>query len=51
MHNLKAENYVLFGKQNLRLSPKDSLSALQDCSIEVRQKSEYIGVLQQKPGG
>ena len=37
MHNLKVENYALFGGLAEDLSPGYSLSALRDCSEEVRE--------------
>ena len=51
IHNLKTENYVLFSRQS-RAWAQDAAfqTALRDCSEEVREKPEYIGVLQQRPG-
>ena len=49
MHNLKVENYGLFGEISGDLTWKTaSQIALRDCSKEVREEPGYI-VLQQKP--
>ena len=45
MHNLQVENYVLLNGLTEDLSPGYSLSALRDCSKEVREEPGYIGVL------
>ena len=47
MHNLKVENYVLFGGPSEDFKPR---IALQDCSEEVRGEAGTIGVLQQRQG-
>ena len=44
MHKLKVENYILFGELSKNLSQGYSLSALRDCSEEIRKKSGYIEV-------
>ena len=45
MHNLKVENYVVFGGHTEDLSLGDRLSdALRNCSEEVREEPGYIGV-------
>ena len=43
MHNLKAENDVLFGGLTEDYSLGDSLSALRNCSKEIREGPGYIG--------
>ena len=50
VHNLKVENYVLFGWLSEDLSPGGSLSkmALKDCSREVREEPGYTGVFATK---
>ena len=46
MHNLKVENYVLFGRFSEDLSQKTaSKIGWRDSSKEVREEPEYIGVL------
>ena len=57
MHDLKVENCVLFGGITEDLSAGHSLSALRDCSEEVREEPGCIGVFckqtkkqPQKPG-
>ena len=50
MHNLKVENYFLFGELSENLSPEDSLSALRDCSKHKRG-ARVFGVFATKPGG
>lgn len=45
-HNQELENYILFSRHIEDLSPRDRLSALKDCSEEVREEAGYIGVLQ-----
>ena len=52
MHNLKSENYILFGRTCWGFQAWDTASQiiLTDCSEEVRKEPGYIGVLQQKPG-
>ena len=51
-HNLKAENYVLFGGQNRRLNPGTqplrSQIALKYCSQETREEPGYTGVFATK---
>ena len=44
MHNLKVENYFLFGELSENLSPEDSLSALKDSSKGVSEQPGYIGI-------
>ena len=50
MHNLKVENYVLFGGQNCECKPwgTDSQISARDCSKEVREELGYRGVLSEK---
>ena len=44
MHNLKVENYVLFGRHTEDLSPgAASQIALRDLSKEVKEEPVYIG--------
>lgn len=51
MHNLKAENSVLFSRfaEDLSLEAACQI-VLRDCSEEVMEKPGYTGILQQKPG-
>ena len=42
MHKLKVENYILLGELSKNLSQGYSLSALRDCSEEIREKPGYI---------
>ena len=52
MHNLKSENYILFGRTCWGFQAWDTASQinLMDCFEPVREEPGYIGVLQQKPG-
>ena len=49
-HNLKVENYVLFGEL-LSTEAQDTISqiVLRDCSEEVREESGYIEVFVKNP--
>ena len=47
-HNLKAENYALFGDISENSSLGGSLSALRHWSKEINEEPGYMGVLQQK---
>ena len=40
----KVESYVLLGDPTEDYSPGNSLSALRNCSKEVREEPEYLGV-------
>ena len=42
MHKLKVENYILLGELSKNLSQGYSLSALRDCSEEIREKPGCI---------
>lgn len=44
MHNLKVENYFLFGELSENLSPEDSPSALKDSSKGISEQPGYIGI-------
>ena len=44
MHHLKSASYVLLGNLAEDHSLGDSLSALRNCSKEVREEVGYIGV-------
>ena len=48
MHNLKAESCVLSGRLSEDSSPGSSLSALKDCSKEVREEPGYLRVFETK---
>ena len=51
MHNLKAENGVLFGRQNWGLKRRiQPQRALRDWSLEVWEEPGYRGVFPQRPG-
>ena len=49
-HNLKVENYILFGEL-LSTEAQDTISqiVLRDCSEEVREESGYIEVFVKNP--
>ena len=46
MHKLKVENYILFGELFKNLRQGYSLSALRDCSEEIREKPGYIAFVE-----
>lgn len=48
LHDLKVENYVLFGGITEDSSPGYSLRAFKDCSREVREEPRYRGVFAEK---
>ena len=53
MHNLKGENFVLFGRPNQGLEPRapGSQIALRYCSQEVREDPGYVRVFATKDQG
>ena len=50
MHNLKVENYILFGELSKGFKPRRQLLriALRDCYEQVRGEPGYIGVFAMK---